>query len=106
MPRVAERQRVGRVDAPGVDAAVEIDARVERLAVDVAAGHAVAERVDAGDAAIGIEIAELGRLREADAAAVEGAARRELVAAAGRRVDAASTCPEHAGVVLRGVACG
>ena len=48
---------------------VEIDARVERLAVDVAAGDAVAERADAGDAAIRIEIAELGRLDEADAAA-------------------------------------
>ena len=44
---------------------VEIDARVVRLAVDAAAGHAVAECVHAGDAAIGIEIAELGGLLEA-----------------------------------------
>ena len=65
-----------------MDPPVEIDARVERLAVDVAAGDAVAERVHAGDAAIRIEIAELGGLDEADAAAVEGGARGELVAAA------------------------
>ena len=47
-----------------LDQPVEIDAGVVRLAVDLAAGLAVAERADAGHAAIGIEVAELRGLRE------------------------------------------
>ena len=64
VPGVADRQRVGGVEAPRVGRAVEIDAGVERLAVDFAAGDAVAEGVDAGHAAIGIQVAELRRLAE------------------------------------------
>ena len=59
-----------------MDAAVQIDARVEGLAVHVAAGDAVAERADAGYAPVGIEVAEFGELLEADAAVVESPCRR------------------------------
>ena len=74
---VADGKGVGGVQAPGRHVAVEIDTRVERLAVGFAAGHAaVAEGISAGDAAIGIEVAELGGLREADRAAIECRRRR------------------------------
>ena len=81
VPRVADRQHVGREDAPGVDVAVEIDAIVEGLAV-----HALrqsppsAKASSAGHASIGIQIAQLGRLLECRAAAVVAATDRERVA--------------------------
>src|SRR5262249_27771426 len=58
-----------------------------RLAIYIAAGHPVTECIDARDAAIRIEIAELRRLLETHAVAVIGCACRELVAVAARRAE-------------------
>src|SRR6185295_7590765 len=65
---------------------VQIHTGVERRSVEVATSHTVAKRVDASDAVIGIEIAELCGLHEADAAPVVGRARRKLVVAAAERI--------------------
>ena len=65
-----------------MDAAVEIDPRIERLAVDLTAGHAVAESADAGHDAIRIQKSQFGGLREADGASIEGAADGQEVLAA------------------------
>ncbi len=64
---------------------VEIHARVEWFTVDLSARDPVGERASAGDAAIGVEIAELRRLNEADAAAIEGPADNEPMTAVTQR---------------------
>src|SRR5688572_13934035 len=99
VPPILETDRVGREQAPRVDGSIEIDSRIERLSIDLAAGLAVGERASAGDAAIGIEVAELGGLSKRDAAAVECAASSELVTTLAKR-----DLPGQAAVALIGLA--
>jgi hypothetical protein len=101
VPRVAQRKRVGGIKAARAELPVQIDARVERNAVHRAAGPAVAERVDAGHAAVGIEVAKLCRLLEARAAAVPPSARRELVVASEQRVEPGELSGRAVIVLLR-----
>lgn len=61
---------------------MQVDTVVEGFAVDLAAGDAVGEGIEAGDAAVGIEISELARLQEPYRSAVVGRAGDQLIAAA------------------------
>ncbi len=99
VPRVLDAEGIGSVDAPRMNRTIEVDARVEGLAVDFAAANPVAIGVDAGDAAIGIQVPELGRLVEADSAPVIRGAGSELVVAATERL-AQRDLRRGAGVVL------
>ena len=73
-----KRQRVGGIDAEGVDEPVQIDARIYRNAV--LRGAAIRERIDRRDGdAVGIQIAELRPLLEGQAAAIPGRAHRDVV---------------------------
>src|SRR4029453_14254534 len=67
--------------------------------VDVAAGHTIRKGVDACDAAVRNEVAELSGLREIRAASVVSAAGGELVVAAAERVAPRELSPS-AGVEL------
>jgi hypothetical protein len=60
MPTAANPERVGRIDAGRAGVAVEIDARIERLAVDLTTGDAIRKGIRARDAAMLVELADLG----------------------------------------------
>ena len=105
MPGLADGNGVRRIEAPRADPPVQIDTGVVRLAVDLAARLAVAERADAGHAPIGIEVSELRGLHEIDVAPVIGAAHRELVAAAAERAAQRRSAPSPRRCPAR-CACG
>ena len=79
MPPVVETECVGRKQAPRADGSIQIDARIERFAVDLTTGLPIGERAGAGHATIGVQIAQFGCLRKTDAASIEGGARSQLV---------------------------
>ena len=101
MPPLVECQRVGGEQAPCVDDAVEVDTCVERLTIDITSRNAVAERSGASDAAIRIEVAELGRLNETNGAPIECATSRELVTTRLAEVAACDLCGEAAVLLIR-----
>src|SRR4026208_295481 len=53
VPPILETDRVGREHAPRVDGSVEIDSRIERLSIDLAAGRGLGERGRGGGGAGG-----------------------------------------------------
>ncbi len=82
MPDITDGIGVCCIHAPGVRAAVQIDAIVERLTVHVAAGYTIGIRIQSGNAAVAIEVTQLRGLAEAHATLVVGRAAGKLVFAA------------------------
>lgn len=69
----------------GTHRAVELDARVEWVAVDIALVFPVREDAEARDRPIRIQVAQFGGLRQRCMAAFEGGAHRQLIRASAVR---------------------
>ena len=79
MPLVPNREGVGSVDAECVNAAIQVHARIVRLAIDGSTGNAIRKSIEVRDAAVGIQKSQLCGLTEVDAAPVIRGPCRELI---------------------------